>query len=140
MAATTDLLFPWDDTYLVRIGIIDKQHRTLINFLNEFHGAAIQGHSDEQIDGILSKFVQYGRVHIKLEETLMERHQYPDYAIHKGEHDSLAHAVLDLRSRFRRNEIGLTIEVMHFLKDWLAEHILRADKKYATYLNAKGVR
>jgi len=30
--------------------------------------------------------------------------------------------------------------VMHFLKDWLAEHILRADKKYATYLNAKGVR
>jgi hemerythrin-like metal-binding protein len=70
----------------------------------------------------------------------MESHQYPDLTNHKAEHDRFTKTVLDFQSKFHANEIGLTIEVMDFLKDWLSKHILGVDKKYAPFLNAKGVR
>ena len=33
----------------------------------------------------------------------------------------------------------LSLQVMNFLKDWLLKHIQGSDKKYAPFLNAKGV-
>jgi len=37
------------------------------------------------------------------------------------------------------NKLGITLEVMNFLKDWLSHHILSVDKKYAPFLNEKGI-
>jgi len=39
-----------------------------------------------------------------------------------------------------KNEVGLTIEVMDFLKGWLGKHILGSDKRYGPFLNAQGMR
>ena len=58
---------------------------------------------------------------------------------HKAEHERFTNAVLDFQSKFRRNEIGLTIDAMEFLKDWLSKHILGSDQRYAPFLNAQGV-
>ena len=41
MATATALLFPWNDTYSVQIGIIDMQHKILVNIINELHQAMI---------------------------------------------------------------------------------------------------
>jgi hemerythrin-like metal-binding protein len=79
-------------------------------------------------------------VHFKTEENLMESHHYPDYGQHKSEHERLTATVLDFQGKFQRNEVGLTIDVMQFLKDWLYKHILESDKRYAPYLNSQGVR
>ena len=70
----------------------------------------------------------------------MELHRYPEYIHHKCEHEQLTQTVLDFQSKFQKNEVGLTIEVMNFLKDWLCQHILGSDKKYGPFLNAQGVR
>ena len=69
----------------------------------------------------------------------MQANQYPDFANHKTEHERFTRTVLDCQGKFQRNEIGLTIEVMDLLKDWLTKHIMGVDKKYAPYLNARGV-
>jgi len=70
----------------------------------------------------------------------MESHRYPDYDRHKSEHERLTKTVLDIQGKFQSNEVGLTIEVMDFLKNWLYHHILESDKKYTPYLNSQGVR
>ena len=79
-------------------------------------------------------------MHFATEEMLMQSHGYPDYPTHKAEHEQLASKVVDFQNKFLSKEVGLTIEVMEFLKDWLSKHILASDKKYSPFLNSKGVR
>ena len=140
MATATALLFPWSDTYSVSIGIIDMQHKNLVNTVNELHQAMIAGKAKMELGKILSDLVKYTKVHFKTEETLMESHHYPDYPDHKLQHEDLTRTVLDFQSKFQKNEVGLTIDVMEFLKDWLGKHILVTDKKYTPFLNSQGVR
>ena len=140
MATTTTLLFPWSDTYNVKIGIIDMQHKNLVKILNDLHQAMVVGHGKEQLGKILSNLIKYTQVHFKTEEDLLQSRHYPEYDQHKFEHDRLLETVLSFQGRFQRNEVGLTIEVMDFLKNWLSKHILGTDKRYGPFLNAQGVR
>jgi hemerythrin len=70
----------------------------------------------------------------------MESHHYPELNHHKSEHMILTTVVLTFQSKFQRNEVGLTIDVMDFLKNWLCKHIMESDKKYAPRLNSQGLR
>ena len=140
MSAATDVLFPWSEDYSVNIGIIDTQHKNLVNIINELHVAMITGKAKQDLGIILGNLVKYTQVHFKTEENLMESRRYPDYASHKVQHEQLTKTVLDFEGKFQRNELGLTIDVMDFLKAWLGKHILGSDKKYTAFLNSKGVR
>ena len=46
---------------------------------------------------------------------------------------------MDLSQRFSRGEPVISADTMQFLKDWLYDHIIGSDKKYGSFLNAKGV-
>lgn len=140
MATATAQLFPWTDAYSVKIGIIDTQHKNLVGLMNELHQSMVSGHGKDQLGKILASLIKYTRVHFMTEETLMESHQYPEYTFHKAEHERLTTTVLEFQAKFRRNEAGLTIDVMDFLKNWLSKHILESDQRYAPFLNAQGVR
>jgi hemerythrin len=139
VATATTLLFPWKEAYSVKIGVIDMQHKGLVNFLNELHQAMIEGRGKDVLGKILANLIKYTQVHFAAEEKLMQSHGYPGYPLHKPEHDRLTAQVLDFQRKFQSNEIALTIEVMEFLKDWLSKHILGSDKKYGPFLNAQGV-
>lgn len=140
MAIATEVLFPWSKSYTVNIGILDTQHKNLVNIINELHHAMITGKAKQDLGTILGNLVKYTQVHFKTEENLMETRHYPDYTDHKTKHGQLTRTVLDFQSKFQRNELGLTIGVMDFLKDWLGKHILGTDKKYTAFLNSQGVR
>lgn len=140
MPTATAQLFPWTDAYSVKIGIIDAQHKNLVGIVNELHQAMVSGHGKDQLGKILSSLIKYTQIHFKTEESLMESHKYPEYAAHKSEHQRLTTTVLDFQAKFQKSEVGLTIEVMNFLKDWLQKHIKESDKRYTPFLNSQGVR
>jgi len=139
MATATALLFPWSETYSVKIGVVGMQHKNLVNIVNELHQAMVGGKGKEILGQSLTSLIKYTQFHFSTEEKLMQSHHYPDYLAHKAEHEQLTNTVLDFQRKFQSNEIGLTVEVMDFLKDWLGKHILGSDKKYGPYLNSKGV-
>lgn len=139
MATATGLLFPWSDTYSVKIGVIDMQHKNLANIINELHQAMVGGQGKQQVVKGLSNPIKYTQIHFKTEENFMVSHQYPDYMNHKTEHDRLTKTAREFQDKFQRNEVGLTIDVMEFLKNWLSKHILGSDQRYAPFLNAQGV-
>jgi hemerythrin len=139
MAVAGCVLFTWEDSFSVNIGVIDMQHKKLVSMVNDLHQAMMEGSGKDKLGSILSNLVGYTRGHFTTEERLMRTHAYPDFLAHKSEHDHLTEKVMDLQRGFRSNEVGLTIEVMEFLKDWLRDHILGSDKKYSPFLNAKGV-
>ncbi len=48
--------------------------------------------------------------------------------------------VLALQQQFDQGKATITLDVMEFLQQWLDKHILGTDKKYAPFLNSKGVQ
>jgi hemerythrin len=66
-------------------------------------------------------------------ESLEDEYRWPENRL-------LTKTVLDFQGKFQRNEVGLTIEVMDFLKNWLGKHILVVDKRYGPFFNDKGMR
>jgi hemerythrin-like metal-binding protein len=139
MAGASGELFHWDEFFRVNIGVIDMQHQKLVSMVNELHQAMVTGSGKDKLGAILSNLIKYTRDHFATEERLMQSHAYPDFLPHKSEHEHLCGMVVDFQRRFLSNEVGLTIEVMDFLKDWLRNHILGSDKRYSPFLNAKGV-
>jgi len=139
MATATPLLFPWNDTYSVKIGIVDTQHKVLVDLINELHQAMIARQGKEHLGGVLTSLTKYTQGHFKAEEGILQSNQYPDIVNHKAEHERFIKTLAEYQAKFQRNEIALTIEVMDFLKDWLIKHIMGVDKKYTAHLHSKGV-
>ena len=140
MAIATALLFPWKDTYKVNIEIVDSQHRVLVDLINELHQAMMARTGKEHLGKVLTSLIEYTKGHFKAEESIMLSNQYPDFTNHKAEHDRFTQTIVNYQTKFQKNEFGLTVEVMGFLKDWLLKHIIGVDKKYVPHLNARGVR
>ena len=69
----------------------------------------------------------------------MLKYNYPDYAQHKAQHDTLGQKVLDWNRQMAQGEAQLTEEMLVFLKEWLENHEVLVDGPLGAYLNARGI-
>lgn len=127
-------LFQWNGRYDTGIGCIDAEHRKLVGLLNGLFRAMRTGKTDEPLKELLDELADYTRVHFANEECLMSRHGYPGYAAHKLEHERMTRKVQELQELLARGRISLSIEVFQFLRNWLSNHILDIDQRYAPFL------
>lgn len=127
-------LFAWRSEYTLHHPQIDQQHRTLFHLADELHYAMTRGAGRAMVAGTLAELVRYTAQHFRDEETLMRADQYPDFAAHKAEHDTLTAQVLELNRRVAAEQIAIPLETLQFLRDWLDKHIKVADRKIATYV------
>ena len=65
--------------------------------------------------------------------------EHPHYE-HREEHNKLIDQVAFFQTDFEANKIGISIEVMRFLKDWLMDHINGTDMELGKLLNRKGIK
>jgi hemerythrin len=62
----------------------------------------------------------------------MRQYGYAEYNAHKQEHDRLAGQVLQFQQTFTSGaNISSSVEVLHFLRNWLQHHICGTDKQYS---------
>ena len=132
-------LMMWSNDYSVHIEIVDEQHRKIIELINRLHDAMKLGKGKDTLGKTLSELVDYTSYHFNEEEELFKVYGYPDYPPHKREHDALTRQVLNLKERFASGNTFLSNETLLFLKDWLNDHILGVDKKYSSFMTARGV-
>ena len=132
-------LITWDNSYSVKIKVIDGQHQKLVHLVNELYEGLNQGKGREASGKTLDELINYTRTHFAYEEQLFKIHGYPGYADHKAEHDALASKVIDFQKQFKEGKANLALPLMTFLKDWLINHIRGTDQKYTAFLNTKGV-
>jgi len=128
----------WTNEFSVENTSIDEQHKQLFKIINDLHASMKEGKSKEIMVGLLTRLVDYTQTHFSNEEKLMEKYKYPDLIKHKTEHAKLITKVLDYQKNFNIKSAITSIDIMNFLKDWLTNHILVTDKKYAPYLKGKG--
>ncbi len=140
MAVTTTLLFPWSQKYQVGIRSVDAQHKQLVDIINRLHQAMATGQERIAVGKTLEELIGYTAAHFAAEEEVLESCGYPDFLAHHTEHELLTYAVLEFHQKLMSKEIGLSIDVMDFLKDWLGQHILNVDMQYAPYLKEQGIK
>lgn len=130
-------LFAWRPEYSLGHDAIDAQHKRLFELGNDLHTAMTQGKGKGALSETLEKLVAYTKTHFASEERLMLAHHYPDYAAHKSAHDALTARVIEFQREFEAGRVGITIELLQFLRDWLRTHIGETDHKVAMFLKSK---
>jgi len=133
-------LMTWTDKLSVGVGVLDEDHKKLVGMLNELFDAMRAGQGRDSLGRILNGLVQYTKFHFAREEKFFAQTGYPAAVPHKQEHDALTRQVLDVQQKYTAGASAtLSLDVMHFLKDWLVNHIQGSDQKYRPHLNAKGI-
>ena len=132
-------LLNWSESYSVGIREIDSQHKKLIDLINSLHEGMKTGKGKELLGGILNELAAYTVYHFGFEEKLFAEFGYPETIIHKRQHSDLVAQVKKFIKSYNNGGGVITIEIMNFLRDWLSQHIVGADKKYSVFLNSKGI-
>lgn len=133
-------LIEWSDEYSVSIKEIDTQHKKLAGMINDLHAAMSQGKGRDVLGKTLELLTLYVQTHFTAEERLMQQYSYPAYLIHKGEHDAFSKKVNDLYNQYKVSSLGLTPNVLTFLRDWFINHVMGTDKRYSSFFNSRGVK
>jgi hemerythrin len=132
-------LFTWSSTYELGIPAMDRQHLTLVEAINELHEAMHAGQDREVVQRTIHKLISYTKIHFESEEQLLTAKGFPSYTEHRMEHHAFVKRVLDFHNQFMDGRVVLSAEVMQFLKDWLASHILVEDRRYAVWMKERGM-
>jgi methyl-accepting chemotaxis protein len=132
-------LMQWGPQYSINVRMFDDQHKRLIDMVNQLNDAMNSGKGFDVLKSILGGLIEYTVTHFDDEERLLTKNNYPDLAAHKKEHEALKKTAVELQQKFHGNSTALSSEVMVFLKNWLVTHIQGSDKRYAQFLNSKGI-
>lgn len=135
----TKCVFRWTDAYKVNVGVLDQQHQELFDTVNELERALRVGEGNSVVDKILDKLMTYAGLHFAAEESLMERHKFPGLSTHRVQHEMFRKRMMTFLEKHRTAKPGVSVELLLFLQTWLKTHVLKTDKQYSVFLNARGV-
>jgi len=133
-------LIEWDESYSVKVNLIDRQHQRLFDHVRAYHKAVQDGRSKNALIKLLDELVEYAAVHFTTEERYFVQFSYEHTKEHKHEHKVLALKINDLKSKVK---VGVNIDeddVSNFLKVWLETHIKETDHKYIDCFTKGGLR
>ena len=126
--------FFWTDDLYTGSGLIDGDHRKLVDVLNAF---ILSMHDDERgsrVSKAMDDLLAYTREHFIREEAEMERIRYVAALAHKAEHTKLLRQLIELKEMLDAGGRINVPAVTDFLSGWLRDHILTADMKLAATL------
>jgi len=131
----------WNEDLSVGVGLIDEQHKTLIDHLNNLAKAIESRQGPTKIVGTLDFLIKYTDFHFSTEEEHMAAHQYPGLDAHRGQHaefkGTLAALEQDFGEEGATNELADSLDTL--LVNWLVQHIKGTDVQFGKFLKEKGV-
>ena len=130
------VFFEWKDSMSVSQPMIDRDHRKLIQYVNEMHTAMMAGKGKDIVGAILNKLVVYTKDHFGREEIVWKSGRYGGLDKHKKEHADLLKTVTEFKVKYDKGTAALSVDLMDFLRDWLSNHILKSDRSAADAISA----
>ncbi len=125
----------WSERLETGHGLVDHQHRALLDAINDFDDALQAGVAPARIDEMLAFLERYAREHFHMEEFLMLRSYFPGMELHKDQHDRLVQRVTYIRDLRAQDPRLVPPEgLAAFLGDWLLNHILQWDMALFAHL------
>lgn len=120
---------------------IDEHNRRLVNMINKLV-TAIKKQSCKYIIGdVISFLEEYSVNHCVAEEVYMLYCGYPEYRLHKRQHNKFTDDVIELKNESLNPDpdrkcasYELSVEANSLMTDWVFDHIANEDKKLGVFL------
>ena len=130
----------WEDSYSVGVNEIDKQHRVIIEVINELITEISAKPSEENIVGIIHKLLNYKDYHFKTEEKYFDMYNFEGADEHKKEHIKFGEKIAEMEKEYKEDVIKLAFELVDFLEDWLINHLINKDQEYVECFKRAGLK
>jgi len=129
----------WTDKFSIGIAVFDDEHKKLIAIINSLYEHVSAGADKLTLQRVSDALVEYTLTHFRHEEDYFEEWGFPDANEHIKDHEELRRKVFEYRKAIAASQPAeLAADMLRFLRSWLAQHILVADKKYGAFLLEKG--
>ena len=131
-------LMYWTPEIAVGSELIDNQHQSLIERVNQLVAAIEEGREEEEIARLFEFLKEYTQDHFAAEERLMRESGYPECELHAAEHQAFCAKIADLEGRMATEGMTAVLkrDFDETVIDWLFEHICRIDRALGKYLGA----
>ncbi len=130
-------LITWQNEFSVGVPELDAQHKQLVALINAFHQAMMLGQGSAVLRSVLLDLTAYTRMHFETEERILQEVKFPDFEAHRQKHQAFKEQVTSFRKNLALGGEILIIDFMNFLRNWLEEHLLAEDHKYAEWIGQK---
>ena len=123
-------LIEWRPEFETGIAEVDHEHRELVDLINGLHAQIGANAGKEVISGFRGEVFAKISAHFALEETVMRKHRYDEYAAHKADHEKLLD---DLRDIMDQHEVGAYLDyeaaLTSAVRDWFVNHFKTMDAR-----------
>ena len=124
------MLIEWRKDFETGVAEVDHEHRQLVDMLNQLHAEIGAKAPAERISAFLGEVFAKISAHFALEETVMRKHRYDDYAGHKAEHEQLLDELRDIMERYRANaHADVYEELATSVREWFVTHFKTRDAR-----------
>lgn len=127
----------WTDSFSVGVGIIDQQHKRLINMINQLIDAENVATNSETVSDLLDAMTKYSREHFRTEEGLLAKYAYPQLDEQKRDHRAYRIKTVDLCNATMLGSDAVPTVIVNYLREWWIQHIQEDDAKYVPFLASK---
>jgi hemerythrin len=117
----------WSDSFLIGVEMFDEHHKHLVYLLNRSYDEFVSGAPATASSAMLDELFNYAQYHFDAEELWMRKLSYPGREQHVWEHTIFARQLEKIRRDYEEKKTATPLEIMTFLKEWLASHILKSD-------------
>jgi len=118
--------------------LIDKEHRKLIDVINELMAACAAGKGKDAVEPAAQFLLNYVDEHFKHEEDLQKWHKYPGYAAHHAFHENYKKKLREVVSKIPAAGPGVAdIVAINGQVGVIISHIRMEDKKLADFIKDK---
>ncbi|NLO91912.1 MAG: hemerythrin family protein [Elusimicrobia bacterium] len=128
--------FQWNQFMATGIPAIDKQHKDIFQRINEFINAIMNENEQENIETLLNFLIAHATTMFGDEEKMLKEKNYPDFAVHKAQHEYFIRTIEALKRDF---ESGipmdkLTADIHQRVCNWLTIHLSKTDMQWVAFL------
>ncbi len=127
-------VFPWNKNFEVGVPLIDEQHQKLVDLLNVLAGHLAYQSDIPTLNNVFNDLAEYAIYHFQAEESIWHAF-FPEDAWetnHKEDHRRFLATVNRIMGSKTTRPLDQVIEeILTFLTQWLAFHILDTDMRMA---------
>ena len=124
-------LIEWHKEFETGIAEVDHEHRELVDLINALHAEIEKGGVRENVSAFLGEVFARIAAHFALEETVMRKHRYDEYAEHKADHERLLDELRDIMDQHddegHFNDASQALATT--VRDWFVNHFKTRDAR-----------
>lgn len=124
----------WGPDLELGYAVIDDQHKILVEMIVELEDALAAGRGRQVQNDILGRITNYTVYHFTEEEKHFISEGYLNSVKHLREHQAFIEKIKTLNKGAQAGNLGIALDLVEFLANWLRTHILERDRELVEIL------